>query len=369
MYYILYGIMLILCSMKLSNNKRIYRMVWLLLTAMLVLRYGQGTDYINYNYHFQAIGRMSTINNVAYYGLDLGYMLINKLFYMTGLSFQWFIACLSIFMMVSLDRYISKHSNKPVLSLLLFYPTYFLTYYSSAIAQGIVLALFLGYMLDLLLQKRIVPYVILCLVASTIHLSGLVLFLGLLIHVNHEKTYKYMLIFSFALSLAGIALGSRISYVQGYYGAPRLISILEKVIWLICLIYLSRRIEVDQENQNILKLYYTGFIIAIVFVMFPTVSSRICVYYKALEVGLFASLLYKYQGEDVAGKAKVIFRYAGVSLIIIALTTSMFYKNINQYLANGRYYDTSFFAYKYISLFERDKLYQYRDSVFRGMID
>lgn len=355
---------------QLSSNKKIYKLLWIMLTLLLVFRYGQGTDYINYSFHYQSIGQMGVLRGISYYGLDIGYMVINKFFNMCGVSFQWFVGIISLFMMLCLNRYIEQYSKKPVLTLLLFYPTYFMTYYSSAISQGIVLALFIGVMLELLQKKKIVLYVLLCFVASTIHFSGVILFLGLLIHINNEKVYRYLIILSFAMSGIGIVLGLRVSYVSAYYGSPRLISIAEKVIWLLVLIYLSRRVEMSEKDTNCLKLYFTGFCIAMVFLWFPTVSSRLCVYYKVLETGLFANLIYKFTGEAQYGEAKrKIFKYTLVGILIAALTTTMFCKNINQYLNNGAYKDTSFFAYKYISVFEKEKLYDYRDSIFKGLVD
>lgn len=373
MYYLLFVLLLVTCSFKLSNDKKIYRILWLFLTLVLIFRYGQGTDYISYNYHYQSIGRMTEIKNVTYYGLDYGYMIVNKLFNMTGLSFQWYVGIVSTFMMFCLDRFIKNYSTKPVLSLLLFYPTYYLTYYSSTIAQGIVIALFIGFMLEWLLKKKFVPYIAFCVIASTIHFSGLVLFLGLLIHIGKvERVFRYLTIISFALSGLGIVLGQRVEYVKNYYESPHIISIIEKAIWLVVLIYLYRKVEskTDEEDRNLLKLYYIGFIVAITFLFFPTVSSRLAAYYKVIEVVIFCRLLYKYNNESQMTVRKwSVVKISYISILIVSLTTAMFYKNINQYLQNGKYYDTSFFSYKYITVFQQDDLYKYRDSVFRGLID
>lgn len=370
MYYIVFVVLLLFSTLHLSNDKKLYRVIWIVLTLILIFRYGQGTDYINYEFHYKTISRMLSVKQVSYYGLDIGYMFINKLFNMMGFSFQGFIGFISLFMMICLDRYIKEYSDKPVLTLLLFYPTYYLTYYSSAIAQGIVLAIFIGIMLDMLLKKKIAIYVVLCIAVSTIHLSGIVLFSGVLIYINSERVYRYVITISIFLSAVGTIIGSNIPLISTYYESPRLISLAEKVIWLIVLIYLSKRVVMNEKEEKCLKLYYTGFIVAVIFICFPVVSSRLCVYYKVLETGLFGSFLFKYQLEerfDIVKRRGL--KYSLVALIIVAMTTSMFCKNINQYLNNGCYYDTSFFAYKYISIFEKDELYDYRNSIFRGMLE
>lgn len=369
MYYFI--LLLLFLSLFFSDSKnRYYRLLLFLLTVLLMFRYGQGTDYINYKYHYSNIAKMSVFQGVSYYGLDIGYIYINKLF-SSGLrvSFECFIAIISFFMMLALNRFIKKYSSRPVVSLLFFYPTYFLTYYMSTIAQGIVLALFIGVMIDVLIRKRYLIYILLCVICSMIHFSGIILFVGLLVAITNIKNIRFLLFGALFFNFLTIGLSKSIPLVSVYYETPSFLSILEKTLWVSIILYLSRKQLLNKTNSALLSLYCIGFVISMSFIWFPTVSSRIGVYFRILEIVLLPTLL-KNDGRNNNGVYFKISNHKCRLAFVLLLLASiiMFCKNINQYLVNGKYYNKSFFSYRYISVFEKDALMDLRDSSFKEIL-
>ena len=85
------------------------------------------------------------------------------------------VAVIALFQMLCIYRAIMKYSPYKLFSLLLVYPTIYLTYFFSAIRQGIVIAFFLGFMLEWIFTDKWLKYVVSCLVLATFHSSALVL--------------------------------------------------------------------------------------------------------------------------------------------------------------------------------------------------
>ena len=101
--------------------------MWLI----LCIRYGQGSDYFSYHDLFEKFSDF----NVALYNPndehgEIGFRLLCAIF---PFRYQWFIIAVSTFEMWMLHRFIKYYSKNPLLTLFLFYPTYYLTYYFSII--------------------------------------------------------------------------------------------------------------------------------------------------------------------------------------------------------------------------------------------
>ena len=128
-----------------TNVQRLkYTVLMVVMTAVLSLRYGQGTDYFNYSdlYDMYSSFELAIKNPYNHY-MEFLFRLICALFNTLGFSFCGFVAVVSLFNMFCLNRFLKEYSKNPIFSLLLFYPTFYLTYFFSIIRQAIVLSVFL----------------------------------------------------------------------------------------------------------------------------------------------------------------------------------------------------------------------------------
>lgn len=325
---------------------------------MLAFRYGQGSDYFSYNYILKQIPTLSAaIHNTNNVHSEIGFRILCSLF--RG-NFKLFIFIVSIFEMYMLHRCISKYSANPLLSLILFYPTYYLTYYFSAIRQGIVLAIFLGILLPYFQQNKWIQYYVITFIAITIHSMAVILIVIPFVKLFKLKHFLLMLLPSMGMGMFmvtdfGQNLLSKVPLVS-YYASDIGVSwmgMLERVIMLVGILVLSflrGTKENSAETNDWIKINVLGMCIYLALLPYALIASRLMMIFKVLEVIIYPNLF-----SDI----KKIMKYIAILLILFA--SVMTCKNLNSYIEQGDYYrNVEFYNYPYISIFNADKIREYR---------
>ena len=135
MFLLLLVFIMVCCLFEKNGRKWVFHAAWLVLTAVLCIRFAQGRDYRTYwmMYHYgdghsEFLWRcITTILNNA------------------GVPFEAFIFGISLFMMYGIRRAVLRFSPYHCFSLLLLYPTIYFSYFFSALRAGILIAFFLGF--------------------------------------------------------------------------------------------------------------------------------------------------------------------------------------------------------------------------------
>lgn len=342
-----------------TYKNKIYHFLFIGLIILLSLRYGQGTDYFSYAYIFSHI---NSIEDVIYNPYDLhGEIGFRLLCFVFGSSYECFIVAVSIFEMLMLKSFIDKYSSNKLLTLLLFYPTFYLTYYFSAIREGIVISIFVGIMIPLIQEKKFFKFFCLSLLCTSIHTVAI---LTLFVPLFYKLDLKKLCIFNINCFVIGIffylinlgSIFSKIPIIGSYfisYNEKSLSygTICERTLSLliICILYYSSE-KNKETNSNMLKLYLIGHLFYFVLMPFSLISSRALAIFKVIEIVLITQL--------ISNKSK----YSQLALLyFIALSFFMLFKNINSYIYQGNYYDwINEFNYPYISIFEKDTIFEYR---------
>ena len=159
---------------EIFGKKAIIKKYWfyagvLLLAVIAAMRYGQGTDYFGYR-------KCYGIGNLEHYALaslEPGYRYLTYELNNLGVSYSTFVMLLSFFEMFCIGRFLNKYSPYKALSLLLFYPTLYLTYIFSCYRQAIALCIFLGFGIPLLQEKKYIKYCVIIAVAVAFHKTAL----------------------------------------------------------------------------------------------------------------------------------------------------------------------------------------------------
>ena len=341
-----------------------YLFIWLLLTIMLSLRYGQGTDYYGYYLQFDSIDTsLGYFTNALYHG-ELGWYMLLLFFKKCGFTFELFICLLSVVMMIFLHRSFKRISYYPLFSILLFYPTYYLTYCYSAMRQGLVLCLFLAFGLNILLDRKYKYYLIFCLFLCFLHTSSILLMvMPLIINIKIRFPFVALLLAcsgSLALSKASFMLELSNMFTDGGYmdenysiGAIAMRFILFYIIYRLHTMYRNN----DEIENRLYNLYAWGCLIFMALSFSGTLSQRLTVPFKALEVILIPYLLYKVNIKvSYSVKAFII---PCVSFLILLMNIEL-YKNLNSYIEQGNYYSwVSPITYPYISVFNENDIWHY----------
>lgn len=351
----------IITKNKIKTNEKVYKFLMIFLWLMLAFRYGQGQDYFSYQYLY----------NVASYGYEtyllaigkneIGFVALCNLF---KKSYIFFVFVVSTYEMIMLNRFIKRYSVDYTFTLLLFFPTLYLTYYFSAIRQGLVIALFIGIMLEKLEKREIKQYIFLCILASSIHAMALILLiLPVIVKIPEEKILLIVgvcIVFGiFTYTGIGKSILTQIPIV-GIRLQPHMaqqsisiFALLERVIMYICIIMLYSRCKNRIKDRNIIewiKIYTMGMGIYFAMLSFPLIASRIGIVFKLLEVIIIPYLI-----QFKTRYRKLIYAF------VVTVTAVMFMKNISSYIEQGNYNDNvNVFTYPYISVFNQEAIWKYR---------
>lgn len=357
------------------NNKCFFGLA-VILTSMLCLRYGQGTDYNGYHMQFERINpSASLLVNSLYHG-ELGWYMLMVIAKRLGMSFDMFIGIISLIMMMLTIRVIIKYSPYKVISLLILYPTYYLTYYYSALRQGLVLCLFLGVGLDLLLKGRFIKYFILISILVFIHSSAAVLFiLPFALYLQERKMNSWLIIAYIVILFLGYSglLNILVSRVGDYFRVS--ISFTAIIVRIILFFIISKMHKCcvydsgDNTETVFYNIYKTGFIIYIMFAFAATLSQRLTMPLKAVELLLIPLQLYKIyinKKGDICLNAKRYILVFGkfqillsTAILIVILNIEMI-KNVYSYIGQGNYYSwVTPINYPYISIFDKNEIFSY----------
>lgn len=364
-YCIVFLIILFLAvaSLKRKVSDFTIGMVIIGITAMLMLRYGQGTDYFAYNY---LIERNSSLKDVFVETADnhgeIGFRLLAALFH--GNSEALF-AIIALYVMGMTTVFLWRHCNNKAFSLLLFFPTVMLTYYFSAIRQGIVLASFLGLGLSFVEKREWKKYVIMCLVLATMHSVALVL---LIIPLLEKVSLKAEIVVAIPVAiLIGlfISIPTTRQYllqipVMGHYmglyppSSVGIGTIASRIITLtiIMLFYYSwkREVGLQKEDPWWIKAYIFGQILYFAFMPYMLIATRVYICFKVLELWFVPNIML------LNNRYKQI-----IAVYFVMLMTLVYVSNVNSYLWEAGYNDSvNCINYPYISVFNKEDIWEYR---------
>jgi len=383
MYHLIFIVLLLASTYEFfsESSKKIGIFLFLMLLAFVTLRYGQGSDYFNYIYLFSnssdEFENLIINRDISHITTELGFSAISyiwlKLF---SLSPESLSALFSAISFIFIWLFIKKYSIKPILSLFIFYCTFYLIYPFSGIRQGVCISIFIYYLIPLLYKRDYIKYYLWSLVLFSIHFSSIVLFI--LPVVNLVKNYNLKQVFILAIVAlgAGIALnqllfsffstldliGSKVgTYTQD--GSFDILSLLLRIVIFVPIIQTYNIYERNSIRDLFLKIYILGFLLYLTFMTSALISSRINVYMRYFEIILLVDLLqYLF-----LKKTNKVLGYT----YIIAIMSFLYVKNIDSFIDQGSYYGhVNFYNYPYVTLFEKKKIddYRYIEPYFRKYI-
>lgn len=361
-----------LASLEPRLRRLLYWMCFFGLTAMLALRYGQGTDWFAYNYLYSLAP--NTIDFGAnYYSADVhaewGWKLINNVLKSSGASFTVLTVSLSLIEMVCLHRSIRLFGKKTPLTLLISYPTIYLTYFFSALRQGVVLAVFLGIMLPLYKERKPL-YVLVALLLCQIHAVSIILLLPLLFDRVSDKSLGVFLAASFIIGTTSFLwlesfvrlIGLSYSFV---HPSPLAFLYRMSMSLVVFFLYQAKRTRAvsgedgDRDVRLLLRFYVLGLVIYLAFLSNSLMASRLAIMFMAVEIALIPKLM-----PDSLSPQVVV-----LSLLVVAMTATMTTKNIDSYISQGGYYPfVHIETYPYVTIFNQSDIYFYRSDRYIAFI-
>lgn len=350
MYFIPFIVLSLFTIIEIQEKDKrhyLFYAAFLFLTSAICLRYGQGTDYFGYMNVFLRRDHG-----------EIGYTILQEVFGTLGLPFELLAAVIALFQMLCIQRGIMKYSPYKLFSLLLMYPTIYLTYFFSAIRQGIVIAFFLGFMLEWLFEDKWLKYVIACIILATFHSSALALLPLVIIKKIDNKILwgglgagaliGILLFFIPAEWLSFIKIGAVQYHIQAIELSP--LGLAERTVMFVMITYFyhktRRNIQIISEEQLriLYRIYFCGYILAVLFFPWQLLSSRMGAAMKAVELILIPVF---------ACEEKQIRKY--IVFFMTAYVLLMTTKNIQSYINQNNYEGYNVITYPYYSIWDKEE--------------
>lgn len=353
-----------------QHEEKLYAFCWILMSAILCFRFGQGTDYVTYHAIYKTIPVAIDFSQGYICGFypEIGWRLLSAIFKLFHAPFWVFTAVLGLAEMLLIHRFLKKYVPMKVAGLFLLYPVLFLVYMVSGIRQGLAMCLFLGLAVPYYIEKKWIKYIASVFLLMSFHKVG---FVWLFLLFIYYLPWKYFLV-TVGLSMIGGMLFQieavanfvvEIVPIYQYHlrqflleGHMNLFAMGERLIsffvLLVLYFYYQKKEELDKQTELFMKAYGCGLCFYMIFVANSYYASRYAVGFKILEVVLVVFFVKK---EGKLAKLGALFFFC--------LTMLMGVKNMNAMVSEGGYAQLGIklWNYPYVSIFQAEEISQYFD--------
>ena len=350
-------------------NTTIFKIIFFAMTLMLVFRYGQGADYVIYEHEYNIILLRDNLKTFILLKGDYLFWILMAVFKYLSIPFEVLVGIIALFSMKCLYKFITRHSKHKFISLFIFYCLFYV-YFDTLFRQSIALSIVLCYVFEYVIEEKYSKAILFCIIASLFHQSALIVIVGILLlkfKVLSNKNILFISIFCVILSYFGVfegfinvlpfSLRSRMMwYVHSQGNFIAFFNRLTIYIIILLLIGFNSRARTLSEKEKLLIRMYSYFLLVYcIFFKVNLVASRLDVYFRAIEIILVPNLIYGLKGKYFYKSAPFIL------IIVIGLNFYWginYYKNIQMFLYQGNYYTNKVYEYPYISVFNKDKIYE-----------
>ena len=307
--------------------------LWILISGLRSLSVGADTDsyYISYN-TVKNISLSELVDNV--YGRyilhqdirDPGYNLFVKLTQIITEDYQVFLMIIAIIFMVPFIIWIIRESKNPIISFVLYSSLFYAFFSITGIRQTIATAMVVLIGDKLIKDKKFVAFMIICLLASTIHFSALIFFSFYFlsrIPVTQKSicgwTFAIVLAFIFRnqLKTVFIDLSGYTDYTEAYEGAGTFtFTTLLVALFILSIMSYKRDHDLNKNNR-----FYVALFLALFFVPLTWINPsamRIVQYFSIYLVLLIPEMIESVFDE----KSKRIVTIMAGGLLVILLIRS-----------------------------------------------
>ena len=340
---------------------------------MLAFRYGQGTDYFGYEGWFKFSERHTLQELVAErgtYHVEVGWLIFSKFVSVMGADFRVLVFLVASVESILLFRFIKRYSGrKECMAILLLFPTFILTYGFSAMRQGLVMCIWGGCLLPWLEEKKYVRYIIgsvLCATLLVTALYYLIFWLAKFVH-SDKKSEKYLYFFCIAAFVIGIIIAQTgiLNFIHSVlpvslagrfeirlsYGANLYRLVMLSLIW-----YIYKKIRGYDFYDYLYNMYLINCGFFFLFSGYTLLVNRL---FSMFGICIEICFICRYLNENyISENSRVGGAYIKrprwkIGLIIMAVCTVMFAKNMNALAQNTNY---NLFSYPYVSVKQADGL-------------
>lgn len=339
MFYLVNGLLLTIASIGFSSKRIeniIYRILWMYLTFILCIRYGQGTDYFGYYMNYTKGDAHS----------EYLWKAVTEILFSCGFRFEVFVAIIGFVSMILIDICIRKYSSNKCLALLILYPTIYFVYLFSGIRMGLAIAIFMGVLIPLLDEKKYLFYYLLCAGLFFIHSATLIFwFIPFFVRLTRNKQILIVIMsFVFGMVLcympATVFYSLNIGALQFYIDQRGIgiLALLEKTLILMLVILFYKKSDI-----------FSGIIFYTVSISFMTISWQIISSRFFVLGGCVYIILLANMPREQNKRENAVILWG----IIVIYSMLILCKNLDAYLIQNTLDNMTIFECPYITIFNK----------------
>lgn len=252
---------------KLNKNNFFYIKLSLLFLAIVAgLRWEYGNDYVSYYSIY------NTINENSVPDVEIGYRILNKIFYNLGVHFNimlFFIESFNLFLFYKFIRFFSKKNEYYYIYIFLYLISNIYFFTLSGIRQGIAMHIFF-YSMIYIYKKELLKFILISSIALFFHKSILIFIIFEIFTYkikNKRKINIYMSLFliiliffrryikiylTVLLNLLFLEKYSKYINFNNSHSGTGLV-VLTKIVFIFILLYISKQKAIKNDNK---KEYY-----------------------------------------------------------------------------------------------------------------
>lgn len=338
----------------------------IVLTMLSMFRFGSGTDYFGYLIYYSS--SPDTIwGSIQYQShMDIGYRVLVGIFRSLHLDFEFFIMFISLSIMFVYLKVIRENSKFKLLSLLIFYAIYYNIYVNSVLRQGIAMIIFFIAFYKYFKEEKTFKYLALIILASLFHSSALIMMLMPIVRYVYKRMFNNkmlnIMLLAFSLFLCLSRLGNIVIPLGSVFRMDSSIvptsfnpmAIALRIISIMFVYFLYKSNKKDSISEFDKLQIYTFFLGSILFISISNVEilSRMLKYFTLVEIILIPNLI-----KGIKFKSTKVLYFAFAIMLMLVIFT----KDISSFLGQGNYYETNITDYKYVTIFNKEDIYQYRN--------
>lgn len=348
------------------SNKRLFNVVYLLISAMAILRYGQGSDYFNYLSIYDSVKYMWETEPILMFVMsDPGYALLNWIAIVCGIPFTFFMAIITAGIMYFFYVFLTRTCNYSFKALFVFFCVIYMIYALSIMRQGICISIFYAYMYPMLKSRKIKKYLLLNSLLISVHASSIIFVLLPFVKFRYsDRTFLCVFIVSLFILVTRVVFISKIPIdfiqerVARYVSEPSSNQILAKIVRclvVIPLFFIPKKMLIDSELAYCCNLLLVGFVVYSLTSFSELTCSRLWGYFWGFECVLLSRL-----------DLQPFFHNYKVKMVTfcILLFSVMWVKDLRAAINQGEYKNCTMFSYPYISVFDtQERLLYYRKNL------
>ena len=200
--YAQHGRITVFNKLETKEQKHVIGVFFSLFFLMLALRgLACGSDTRNYLYYYNVDASLSFDAIFDKYNIEVLFHLLNKIISLISKDFQFYLMITALMCIIPLWKLYKEESELPYLSIILFLTVAPFSLYFSGLRQSLAISIApIAY--RYCKEKRLIHYIIVCIVATFFHQSAIMLFLMYPIYrANITRNWLYFVVLILGVTL------------------------------------------------------------------------------------------------------------------------------------------------------------------------